>query len=296
MSQSERRAARIRNLHRRARERGVSTRLYALVRALLIGPLRVWFHLRVTGAERVPASGAAILTPNHKSFLDTFFVGASLHRHVRFMAKAELMTGPFGRLFSRLGAFPVRRGEADAEAIETARTILEQGGLLVMFPEGTRVEDPDALGSPHHGAGRLALESGAPIVPTAIAGTHKLWLGPLPKPRRVRVSFLAPIEPHELEGGPDAITEIVDRRVWPAVQSEYGRQLAMPGLILAALAAAGLGAGLLARRQARAEPRLLGFVEPGKVRRRATRRRRIPQFLRRPAREKRGRLSSLWRR
>jgi 1-acyl-sn-glycerol-3-phosphate acyltransferase len=202
------------------------------------------------------------------------------------MAKTELMQGPLGWLFVRLGAFPVNRGEADAEAIETARSILEQDGLVVMFPEGTRVEDPLALGSPHHGAGRLALEAGTPIVPTAIAGTHKLWLGPLPKPRRVQVTFLPHIDPRQLAGRPDAVAEIVDRRVWPSVQEEYGRQLARPGLILAGLAALGLGTGLLVRRRANATPRLLGVVEPGNIRRRKARQRRrerVTRLLRRRA-------------
>jgi 1-acyl-sn-glycerol-3-phosphate acyltransferase len=277
-------------MHRIARERGVNVRLYAVVRALLAVPMRVWFRLRVAGVEHVPARGAAILAPNHKSFFDAFFVGLSTRRHVRFMAKTELMKGPLGWLFMRLGAFPVHRGAADAEAIQTARSILEQGGLVVMFPEGTRVEDPHALGAPHHGAGRLALETGAPIVPTAIAGTHKLWFGPLPKPRRVQVTFLAPIEPQQLAGRPDAVDEIIDRRVWPSVQREYGHQLARPGLILAGLAAIGLGTGLLARRRARAAPRLLGVVEPGKVRRRKARHQRIQRITRPWRRVRRGAL------
>jgi 1-acyl-sn-glycerol-3-phosphate acyltransferase len=271
-------------MHRRAREQGVNARLYAVVRALLATPMRLWFRVRVSGAEHVPVRQAAIVAPNHKSFLDAFFIGISTRRHVRFMAKTELMKGPLGWLFVRLGAFPVNRGEADAEAIETARSILEQDGLLVMFPEGTRVEDPQALGSPHHGAGRLALEAGAPIVPTAIAGTHKLWLGPLLKPRRVQVTFLAPIEPRQLADRPDAVAEIVDRRVWPSVQEEYRRQLARPGLILAGLAALGLGTGLLVRRRANATPRLLGVVEPGNIRRRKARQRRrerVTRLLRR---------------
>lgn len=261
-------------MHRRARERGVNVRLYAVVRALVTPIMRAWFRVRVTGSENIPARGAAIVAPNHKSFLDAFFVGLATRRHVRFMAKTELMRGPLGWLFVRLGAFPVRRGRADAEAIATARAILAQGGLLVMFPEGTRVDDAHALGSPHHGAGRLALETGAPIIPTAIAGTHKLWLGPIPKPRRVQVSFMEPIEPGRLSGRPGAVDEIIDRLVWPSVRQEYGRQLARPGLILAALAALGLGTGLLARRRAGAAPRLLGVVEPGNVRRRRARERR----------------------
>jgi 1-acyl-sn-glycerol-3-phosphate acyltransferase len=258
-------------MHVRARERGVDTRLYALVRSLLAPALRLWFRVRISGSEHIPSHGAAIVASNHKSFLDAFFVGISTRRHVRFMAKTELLEGPLGWLFLRLGAFPVRRGEADVEAMKTARSILEQGGLLVIFPEGTRVEDPDALGSPHHGAGRLALQTGAPIIPAAIAGTHRLWLGPFPKPRRVQLTFLPAIEPSQLSGRPDALNELVDRRLWQSVQSEYGRELARPGMILAGLTAIGLGAGLLARRRTSAAPRLLGIVEPRKIRRRKAR-------------------------
>ena len=165
--------------------------------------------------------------------------------------------------------------------METARTILQQGGVLVVFPEGTRVEDPHALGSPHHGAGRLALLSGAPVVPAAIAGTQKLWFGPLPKPRRVQVAFLPAIDPARFSDRPDAVDALVDHELWPAVQQEYRRELARPGLILAGLAALGLGGGLLARRRAKAKTRLLGVVEPLKVRRQRSRRRLLGR-LRRP--------------
>jgi 1-acyl-sn-glycerol-3-phosphate acyltransferase len=255
--------------------------LYTLVRILLTPVLRVWFRVRISGREQIPEHGAAIIAPNHKSFLDAFFVGIATRRQVRYMAKSELFKGPLGWLLIRLGAFPVIRGEADAEALESARLILEQGGVLVVFPEGTRVQDAQALGSPHHGAGRLALMSGAPIIPAAIAGTQRLWLGPLPKPRQVQVAFLAAIDPTPVADHPDALSELVDRELWPAVQREYGRELARPGLILAALAAIGLGGGLLARRQARAETRLLGVVEPLKLRRHASRKRLLDR-LRKP--------------
>lgn len=288
--------ANLERAHRRARERGVLDPLYACVRFFVAPLLRAWFRTRISGGEHIPASGAAIIAPNHKSFLDAFFVGIATRRRVRFMAKSELFKGPLGWLFLRLGAFPVLRGEADAEAMETARTILEQGGLLVVFPEGTRIEDAHALGSPHHGAGRLALQTGAPIVPAAIAGTHRLWLGPVPKPRRVQLAFLPAIDPRQFAGRPDALAELIDRRLWPAVQREYGRELARPGLILAALAALGLGGGLLARRRARAQTRLLGVVEPLKVRRADTRRR-LRARLRRPrgSRQPLARLRRPWR-
>ncbi len=266
--------------HMQARERGESSALYALARFLLTPPLRLWFRMRISGVEHVPANGPAIIAPNHKSFLDAFFIAIALRRHVRFMAKTELIEGPAGRLLLNLGAFPVRRGETDTQAITTARMILDQGQLLVMFPEGTRVEDPDALGSPHHGAGRLALESGAPIVPTAITGTDHLWLGPILKPRRVELAFLEPLDPRQVAGRSDAVTELVDREMWPAVQEQYGRQLARPGLIVAALAGLGIGAGLLARRQARASPRLLGVVPPRKTRRRQARQRLLARLPR----------------
>jgi 1-acyl-sn-glycerol-3-phosphate acyltransferase len=258
--------------HRYARERGVLRPLYVLVRGVLSLVLRMWFRVRARGSEHVPAEGAALITPNHKSFLDAFFVGMSLRRPVRFMAKRELFKGPLRWLFLRLGAFPVARGRSDAEAFETARCLLERGELVVLFPEGTRVEDPYALGSPHHGAGRLALGTRAPIVPAAIAGTQKLWLGPLPKPRRVQVSFMPAIDPRRFAGSPDALRALIDEEVWPAVREEYGRELARPGLLLAALVALGLGGRAIARRQARARPRQLGVIEPRSLRRRKARR------------------------
>ena len=264
--------------HDRARGRGVSRPLYGAMRGMLVPPLRIWFRMRIAGAENNPAQGAAIIAPNHKSFLDAFFIAAATRRKVRYMAKIELFPGPLGWLFARLGAFPVRRGESDVEAITTARTILEQGGIVVMFPEGTRVEHRDALGAPHHGAGRLAIDAGVPIVPAAIAGTERLWLGPFPKPRRVQVTFLPAIDPRELDDHPDAVADLIERRVWPQVQREYGNQLARPGVIVTALTALGLGAGLLARRQANAHTRIVGIVPPGRVRRRAARGRRLARL------------------
>ena len=249
--------------------------LYALVRILLTPFLRLWFRLRIGGAEHIPSEGAAIIAPNHKSFLDAFFVALATRRKLRYMAKAGLFRGPVGWLLVRLGAFPVRRGEADADAVETASVLLGQGGLVVVFPEGTRVDEPDALGSPHHGAGRLALETGAPIIPAAITGTHRLWAGPIPKPRRVQVAFLAPVEVAHAANARDALAELIDRRVWPAVANEYGRLQATPGPVVAGLAAIGIGGILVARRRRgeQTRPRLLGIVEPRNVRRRRRRQR-----------------------
>jgi len=248
--------------HGYAREHGVSHPLYAVVRSLATAALRTWFRVHIAGREHIPADGPGIIAPNHKSSLDAFFIGIATRRHVRCMAKAELFKGPLAWLLPRLGAFPVRRGETDQDALETARTILRVGGVLVLFPEGTRVEQPDAFGSPHHGAGRLALETGAPIIPAAITGTSQLWRAALPKVRRVHLTFLPAVQA-EPAGEGDAVRKLIDERVWPSVQEEYGRLRARPGLIASVLVAIGVGGGLLARRQlqARRKPRrILGKV------------------------------------
>jgi 1-acyl-sn-glycerol-3-phosphate acyltransferase len=232
--------------HRLAREKGVSRPLYAIVRALVVPFTRIWFRMSVRGAEHIPADGPAIVCPNHKSFWDSFFIGAATRRHLRFMAKTELIEARYGWLLVRLGAFPVRRGEADDDALETARTVLRQGGLLALFPEGTRVRDPDELGDPKRGAGRLALEAHAPMVPAAIEGTERLFAGPFPKPKRVQVAFAEPIPVAEVEASPEAAGELIER-VWPEVEGEYRRLRSRPGLIAAGLTALGLGGGVLLR-------------------------------------------------
>ena len=250
--------------HRLAREKGVSKPLYALIRALLTPFFRLWFRMRISGAEHIPAAGAAIVAPNHKSFFDSFFIALATRRHLRFMGKSELFEGRAGRLLVRLGAFPVRRGKSDADALETAREVLRQGGLLALFPEGTRVRDPESLGEPRRGAGRLALETGAPLVPAAITGTDHLWLGPLPKPKRVQIAFSKPIPVKDLPATPEAAGELVEETLWPQVEGEFGRLLSRPGLIAAGIAALGVGAGGVA----------LGRRRSGSRRRRGRRRKR----------------------
>jgi 1-acyl-sn-glycerol-3-phosphate acyltransferase len=235
--------------HRIAREKGVSRPLYAVVKGVIVPAMRLYFGLAVSGADNIPAEGAAIVAPNHKSFWDSFFVAAATKRHLRFMGKSELFEGRMGKTFVRLGAFPVRRGQSDEDALETAREILRQGGLLALFPEGTRVRDPDELGEPRRGAARLALESGAPLVPAAISGTEKLFAGPVPRPRRVRIAFAEPIDVSGIEPTPEAAGSVLDEELWPEVEREFKGLRAHPGLIAAGLAALGVGAGVAVRRR-----------------------------------------------
>lgn len=236
--------------HRLAREKGVSRPLYLVVRLFVVPFMRLWFRLRITGEENIPRDGAAVIAPNHKSFFDSFFIAVATHRHLRFMGKSELFERRTGWLLVRLGAFPVRRGESDQDALETARTILRQGGLLALFPEGTRVRDPEGLGSPKRGAGRLALEAGAPLVPAAITGTQRLFAGPIPKPVRVQVAFGEPIEVRGREPTPEEAARLTEDELWPEVEESYGRLRAHPGLVAAGIAAIGIG-GLAYRRRRR---------------------------------------------
>jgi 1-acyl-sn-glycerol-3-phosphate acyltransferase len=229
-----------------AREKGVNPWAIRVVRFVLVPILRLAFGMRVTGRQNVPESGPAIIAPNHKSFWDAFFIAAVLRRNVRFMGKAELFEGRRGRLFIALGAFPVRRGSSDAEAMETARTILAQGELLALFPEGTRVRDPEALGTPKRGAARLALESGAPLIPTAMTGTERRrWH----LPRTVQISFGEPIDVTGREATPEAAGELVANALWPTISEDYRRLKAGPGLLAAGAAAVGIG--VLVRRRRR---------------------------------------------
>ncbi len=229
--------------HRIAREKGVSGPLYLLVKYVAAVILRVVCGFTATGKENVPTSGPVVIVPNHKSFWDPFFVAIVLRRPVHFMGKAEHFDGPMARTFLRLGAFPVRRGASDAEALETAGAILRRGDALALFPEGTRVRE-EGLGTPKRGAARLAIEAGAPLVPATITGTEKRrW----PLPRRVRIVFGTPVSVEGLQATPeDAATAI--GAAWPQVTEEYSRWRSRPGLIAAGAAALGLGAWVVKKR------------------------------------------------
>lgn len=237
--------------HRLARDRGAWGPGYRLVRWILLPILRLWFRVRISGEENIPAKGAAIVVPNHKSFLDSFFVALATKRHVRFMGKSELFEGVMGRPFVALGAFPVRRGTSDQDALDTARIILRQGELLALFPEGTRVREPTTLGEPKRGAARLALEAGAPMIPAAITGTDHIWLGPIPKPKRVQIAFAAPVPVEAIDPTPEAADELIDEAVWPEVEREFKGLLSRPTVIAAGLALIGLGGAAAVRRRRR---------------------------------------------
>jgi 1-acyl-sn-glycerol-3-phosphate acyltransferase len=157
--------------HERARSRRPDW-VYTLVRVILTPYLLIVHRARALATIHVPEAGPVIIAPNHFSFLDHFFVAVYLRRKVHFMAKSQLFARPMQFIYTHGGVFPVRRGFADEEAFKTAHTILDRGDIVLMYPEGGRSRSGD-LGEPKRGIGRLALESGAPVVPATIVGTHK---------------------------------------------------------------------------------------------------------------------------
>jgi 1-acyl-sn-glycerol-3-phosphate acyltransferase len=209
--------------HQLAREKGVNPVVYWVVRAILQPFFRIYFRLNRLGTEHIPAEGPVLLAANHRSFSDPFMIGTCLGRPLRFVAKVELFEKRWqARLLLALGAFPIRRGESDELAMETARQILERGGAVGIFPEGTRVR-PGPLAEPKRGIGRLALETGAPVVPVAITGTEDIRDGWRIRPRRVTIRCgRALMFPHLVEGSatPQAAQEVTSR-IWSCVQLQW---------------------------------------------------------------------------
>jgi 1-acyl-sn-glycerol-3-phosphate acyltransferase len=157
------------------------------------------FRLSARGRENLP-EGGYVLAANHTSNLDPWPLGMPLfpRRQLRFMAKSELFMPVFASFLRAGGAFPVRRGEGDLEAIETAVELVRAGEIVVMFPEGTRREKglrKKHRARPHTGAARIALTAEAPLVPAAIKGTDRISrLGPL------RVAYGKPVPLDDLRG------------------------------------------------------------------------------------------------
>lgn len=156
-----------------AARRGVGW-TYTLVRLVLTVPTILIYRVRAIGVENVPEQGPVVLAPNHFSHMDHFFVGVYLRRKVRFMAKSQLFGPPvLTYVYKHGGVFPVRRGHQDEEAFETVRRLIDQGQMLLVYVEGGRSRSGE-LGEPKPGIGRIALESGVPVVPVAIHGSERV--------------------------------------------------------------------------------------------------------------------------
>jgi 1-acyl-sn-glycerol-3-phosphate acyltransferase len=172
---------------------------YELTRYVVVPYLLAAFRARGLGTENVP-NGPVILAPNHGSFMDHFFTGGFLRRRVRFMAKSQLFQpGIANYIFSHGGVFPVRRGHHDEDAFVTAFQLLARGEAVVMYPEGGRSRTGDLAPEAKPGVGRLALESGAPVVPVAILGSHQVRNWKRLQFPRVTVQFGSPFRFEQVE-------------------------------------------------------------------------------------------------
>ena len=161
-----------RSEHARAGTRG-ELAFYALVRAVLLGLSRVWFRLSARGKEHIPAEGAFILAPVHRSNLDFALVLVCTRRRMRYLAKDSLWKGQgfWAKVFTALGGIPVARGTADREALRTCIDVLEAGEPLVMFPEGTRQFGP-VVQELFDGPAFVQSRTGVPIIPVGIGGSE----------------------------------------------------------------------------------------------------------------------------
>jgi glycerol-3-phosphate dehydrogenase (NAD(P)+) len=208
-------------LHRRARGRGANPVVYGIVRILFQPFFLVYFRMQRIGREHIPSRGPVIIAANHRSFLDPFVIACMARRPMYYVAKKEIFAWPWlAWLLSALGAFPVDRGARDEEMIETARAILGRGDIVLIFPEGTRTR-PGTLGQPKRGVGRLALETGAPVVPVAVIGTEAVRRGWRIRPHKVRIRAGRALSFPRVEAPSKPLASAVTDRIWPNVMLQW---------------------------------------------------------------------------
>src|SRR5215203_809212 len=238
-------------LHARARHRGANPLVYWIVRAVLQPFFHLYFRLSRIGREHVP-DGPVIIASNHRSFLDPFVIATIARRPLYYVAKEELFRNRLtGWLLNNLGAFPVRRGEGDGDMIETAKAILARGDAVLIFAEGTRIR-PGALGRPRRGVGRLALETGAPVVPVAVIGTEAVRKGWRIRPHKVRIRIGRPLTFPQVQAPSRTLAAAVTDRIWPCVMLQWEWLGGLPPLRRAAVIGAGSWGTAVATMLARA--------------------------------------------
>lgn len=177
--------------------------LYAVVRMILFGFAKVFWRLSVEGTENVPADRPFVLAPVHRSNIDFLLVSAITRRRMRYMGKHTLWKfAPLGTFISALGAFPVKRGTADREALRRCIEVIQAGEPLVIFPEGTRQSGPEVQPL-FEGAAYVAARAGVPIVPVGIGGSERAMPkgSKMLRPVKIRLVVGSPIDPPRADDG-----------------------------------------------------------------------------------------------
>ena len=208
--------------YRRAREKRANLLIYGLVRISFQAFFLVYFRFQRIGREHIPRRGPVIIASNHRSFLDPFVIACMARRPMYYVAKKELFlyNRVLAWLLASLGAFPVHRGAGDADFIDTAKAILARGDIVLIFPEGTRTR-PGSLGKPRRGVGRLALETGAPVVPVAVIGTEAVRRGWRIRPHKVRIRAGRALRFPQVEHPSVELAGAVTNRIWPCVMLQW---------------------------------------------------------------------------
>jgi 1-acyl-sn-glycerol-3-phosphate acyltransferase len=174
-----------------------------LIRPLGIGLSRLLWRICYRGVENVPLEGGLIIAANHQTYFDPFWLGFPIRRPMRFLAWNESFDWPVvGRLISMFGAWPIQLEKSDPAAIRRALQWVRKDGAVVIFPEGGRGNPDGSMVRFKHGAVRMAIESGAPILPVTIRGAHKVWPSTfrVPRFRRVEITYHKPYYVEMQEG------------------------------------------------------------------------------------------------
>jgi 1-acyl-sn-glycerol-3-phosphate acyltransferase len=206
---------------------------YGVVRMMSTLLFCILGGVRATGRRHMPAAGGVLLVSNHLSHFDVFVLGVTVPRSLNYVARSSLFFPPLGPLIRSVGGFAIRREGIGAEGLKETLRRLRAGGVVVLFPEGTRSRDGE-LAPLKPGIAALAARTRVPVVPAAIAGTFEAW----PRSRRfprihpIRVHFGPPITPEQLAGlEPEAMTALLRERMLQAqgqARQELRRDLGRP--------------------------------------------------------------------
>lgn len=196
--------------------------------------LRIWYRFlqvvcgaffalyggwRATGRRDFPPAGGALLVANHASFLDVFLLGISHRRPLNFVARSTLFVPGLACTMRSIGGFPIQREGMGASGMKETLRRLRKGGIVTLFPEGTRTADGQ-LGPLRPGIAALVARAGVPVLPAGIAGTFEAWprTKRIPRPRPLRIHYGEPILPEDIAGMDSAsITALIESRLRDAI-------------------------------------------------------------------------------